>query len=351
MPTVSIEAAGEQIELEYGSGQELARRGTWVLFQVASVQELNSQRSRIEAALDLPGVVGFSVRFPWDAADITGSATSHPILTAAKAIAVGKGKALSVRFMAGAHTPARVFDAGAAYYLVSGQRVPLPWSGSTGDHNVFLREYRAYAGKLADWCRANGVTLLHFSWWGQDWAELNHGKEVRGDQGLPATGYTYAKWLSGQKAIIQIAADLSGPDLAVELPLSGYGPLSDGQSAALADEVIRLMGPDSDRFYIQANGWGPNGEWGVSGANAAQTEASFDQIWGKPVRRGLQMIQPDGYNWPVVFARLYETDATYAEVYLPSFWQIPGPTAQYNHNTAERIAQLQQEIAAFADPS
>ena len=30
--------------------------------------------------------------------------------------------------MAGAHTPKRIFDAGAAYYTsTAGQKVPLPW--------------------------------------------------------------------------------------------------------------------------------------------------------------------------------------------------------------------------------
>ena len=43
--------------------------------------------------------------------------------------------------------------------------------------------------------------------------------------------------------------------------------------------------------------------------------------------RGLQMIQPDGYRWKRVFARLDLSKATYAEVYLPSFWQVPGPSA------------------------
>ena len=41
------------------------------------------------------------------------------------------------------------------------------------------------------------------------------------------------------------------------------------------------------------------------------------------------MIQPDGYDWTKVFDRLDTVGATYAEVYLPSFWQVPGPSATY----------------------
>ena len=64
--------------------------------------------------------------------------------------------------------------------------------------------------------------------------------------------------------------------------------------------------------------------------------------------RGLQMIQPDGYDWSQVYARLDLSRATYAEVYLPSFWQVPGPTPEYNHNTEARI-QLESEIQDFAN--
>ena len=190
------------------------------------------------------------------------------------------------------------------------------------------------------WSEANEVRLLHLSWYGQDWAELNHGAEVR-----DADGYTEDKWLAGHRELIQVGARHMSSRLAVELPMSGYGPLSGGQSAALTDEVMRLAGASSDRFFIQANGWGPNGEWG---APDSTTEAQFDRIWDMPVMRGLQMIQPDGYDWSQVYARLDLTNATYAEVYLPSFWQVPGPTAAYNHNTEARIQELESEIKAFA---
>jgi hypothetical protein len=314
--------------------------GTWVLQQVSSEADLVRLRPRIEAALALPGVVGFSVRFPWDAADLTGSATTHPILELARKIADSQGKALSLRFMAGEHTPDRVFAAGAAYYLHDGEKVPLPWSNATGDHQVFLDAYDAYAGKLAAWARTHRVSLLHLSWYGQDWAELNHGAALRA-----APGYSRTTWLTGHRELIDVGVRHSGPDLTVELPLSGYGPLAGGESAALADHVIARVGPNSDRFLIQANGWDQTREWGAPNATV---ESQFDAIWDKPIRRGLQMIQPDGYNWASVFDSLDATNALYAEVYLPSFWQVPGPTAALDHNTPERVAQLEAEVKAFA---
>ncbi|WP_243058099.1 hypothetical protein [Nocardioides sp. SR21] len=324
-----------------GGSTDNAICGTWVLYQVESVSQLRTLRTKIEDALALPGVVGFSVRFPWDAADMTGTQTTTPLLDEAADIAADSGKALSIRFMAGAHTPQRVFDAGAASYLVNGNPAPLPWSNASGDHQVFLDAYRDYLAKLAAWSKAHDVRLLHLSWYGLDWAELNHGAEVRA-----APGYSQSTWLTGHEQLIDVGAQFASKNLTVELPLSGYGPLSGGQSAALADHIAERMGARVDQFAIQANGWDETQEWG---SPSAAVENDFDKIWNGPVpTRGLQMIQPDGYDWAKVYDRLATADALYAEVYLPSFWQTPGPSAAYDNNTTARIAQLENEIAAFA---
>jgi hypothetical protein len=325
------------------SGQRaaLARAacGTWVLYQVSSARSLEVLRPKIEDALSLPGVVGLSIRFPWNAVDLRGHRKNHPILRVANQIATSQGKALSIRFLAGTFTPARVFRAGASYYRSDGHKVPLPFDNGTGRHAVFLHAYDQYVGKLAAWSRKHGVRLLHLSQYGQDWAELNNGAELRA-----APGYTERKWLRGHRQLIDIAARHSSRRLAVELPLSGYGPLSEGQSAALAKKVIRTVGENNPRFFVQANGWDESGDWG---SPTQLVERHFDQIWRKPVMRGLQMIQPDGYRWDRVFDQLDRNHATYAEVYLPSFWQVPGPTALFDHNTTARIDQLQREIRAF----
>lgn len=311
-------------------GPTIAERiqGTWVLQQVGSVAELNRLRPQILAAAAWEGVVGISIRYPWNAADLTGSQTSNALLDAIADLVEESGKAGSIRFMAGRHTPGRVFDAGAANLNFNGQRAPVPWDNTSGTVQVFLDHYRDYTGRLATWCREHGFPLLHGSWYALDWAELNHGKEIRA-----VSGYTQDRWLEGHRRLISTLASHRADDLAVELPMSGYGPLSSGQSAALVDHAISVVGEDADNFYIQANGWGPNGEWG---APSQQVENDFDRIWPKPIKRGLQMIQPQDYDWGPVFARLNANDATYAEVYLPSF-------------TLAHAQQLRTEIAAFKE--
>ena len=93
--------------------------GTWVLQQVSSVTELDNYKTQIDAALSLPGVVGLSIRFPWNSVD-----TDFTLLNAGLAMARAKGKALSIRFMAGRWTPDRVFNAGSPYYVLStGEKV------------------------------------------------------------------------------------------------------------------------------------------------------------------------------------------------------------------------------------
>jgi hypothetical protein len=320
---LTVGSAGANTEVRETGELGDAICGTWVLQQVSGVADLERRRPQIAAALRADGVTGLSVRVPWKAID-----GDFAVLDKAKSIAAAQDKQVSVRFMAGRHTPARVFAAGAPYYLTSdGERVPTPFFADGSPNTVFEAAWEGLVADLAAWSRANGVRLLHLGWYGQDWAELNHGKEVR-----DTPGYSKAAWLNAHKRLVDIGARYAGADLAVELPLSGYGPLSTGDSLALAQHIASKLGGRTPAFYVQANGWGPNGEWG---APSAVIEAEFDEIWGVPVPRGLQMIQPEDYPWDVVFPRLYSVGATYAEVYLASF-------------SGARREQLLDEVAAFA---
>lgn len=312
--------------------------GTWVLQQVSSATELNNYKSQITQALDAKGTTGLSVRFPWNKADLSGADSSNALLDASRKMVddyntahPGANKLLSIRFMAGRHTPTRVFDAGAKYYIINGsEKVGIPW-GSTSTttyapNSVWVTEYDKYVGKLAAWSKSHNVHLLHLSWWAQDWAELNYGAEVRA-----VAGFSYNNWLAGHKEIIDIGVKYADDSLTVEAPLSGYGPLANGPSAALADYIISKVGQNSSKFYVQANGWNETQEWG---APDLTTENQFRKIWDKPIKRGLQMIQPQDYDWTKVYSRPVAVNASYVEVYLPSF------------NLA-RSAQLKTEIANF----
>jgi hypothetical protein len=302
--------------------------GTWVLQQVGSERELKACRSKwIDPALQTPFLRGFCLRVPWKAIDADLS-----LLQSGLAIAREHHVDYSIRFMAGRHTPARVFEKGCSYYTKRSQtgeleRVPAPFVPDGSPNVIFEQEYEALVARLAKWCREKDVHLLHLAWYGQDWAELNHGREVRA---LP--GYTFENWLRAHQRLVDIGLKYAGEGLAVELPFSGYGPCWEA-AGALADHVITKIGPSRPLFFCQANGWGPNGDWG---APRPETEAHFDRVWTRPICRGQQMIQPRDYDWPVVFPKLYQNQATYCEVYAPSF-------------TLEHKAQLAEEVRKFAE--
>ncbi|MDH7571404.1 MAG: hypothetical protein QHJ73_17645, partial [Armatimonadota bacterium] len=189
--------------------------GTWVLQQANSVEELNRLRAHpLQMALKTPYLRGFCLRAPWRAVD-----EDFALYEAGLKLAREHGVQFSVRFMAGRHTPARVFALGCpSYRNERGEAVPAPVLPDGLPNVVFEREYDRFVGRLARWCRANGVRLLHLPWYGQEWAELYHGREVRA---LP--GYTYDNWLRAHRRLLEIGLKHSGPRLSVEFPLSGHG--------------------------------------------------------------------------------------------------------------------------------
>jgi len=318
------ESSGELHAAEPTSTEAIA--GTWVLQQVTDQAELDRLLPKtIGPALKTPHIRGFSLRVPWKAID-----QDFGLLEAGWKIARDHGVSYSVRFMAGRHTPAGVFDRECRFYLGGRggrEKIPMPFMEDGSPNTVFEKEYDAFVARLAAWCRAHDVRLLHLAWYGQDWAELNHGKEVRSQ-----AGYRYENWLRAHVRLIDVGLRYAGEDLAVELPFSGYGPLTEA-AVALADHVVQRIGPSNPIFFCQANGWGPKGDWG---APTAQVEAAFDRVWRKPICRGQQAIQPGDYDWPNLFEKLVANRATYCEIYAPSF-------------TRQHKAELAREIQKFAD--
>jgi hypothetical protein len=319
----AVPSAGDLHGAEPTGAEAIA--GTWVLQQVTNQAELDRLLPKtIGPALKTPHIRGFCLRVPWKAID-----RDFGLLEAGRKIARDFQVSYSVRFMAGRHTPARVFESGCRFYLGGRggrEKIPMPFMEDGSPNTVFEKDYDAFVARLAAWCRAHDVRLLHLAWYGQDWAELNHGKEVRSQ-----TGYSYENWLRAHVQLIDLGLRYADEDLAFELPFSGYGPLTEA-AGNLTDHVIQRIGPSNPIFFCQANGWGPKGDWG---APTAQVEAAFCRVWRKPICRGQQAIQPGDYDWPNLFEKLYANRATYCEIYAPSF-------------TRQHKAELAQEIQRFA---
>ena len=273
--------------------------------QVSSLQQLNQLAGSISDVLDRFHVRGLSLRVPWDALDPT-------ILERASQLAHDAGAGLSIRVMAGRFTPAAVFDAGSPSYVVDGDRIPTPFFPDGSPNTVFEAAYTDLVTFLASYCRAHDVHLLHLPWYGQEWAELNNGAEVRSQP-----GYSPAAILEAHERLLDIAIPFAGDGLAIEYPMSGYGPLP-ALSQALTAHIVDTVGARSRLVYVQANGLDQNGDWG---APSAGTEAAMDAaVFAQPVARGEQMIQPGDFPWDRVYAGLEANGADYVEIYLPSFY-------------------------------
>lgn len=324
--------------------------GTWALQQADSYTDFyNRYRFTTANAMSYENIRGFSFRLPWKAAtDNNGLVDQFRQADAlinqyVPGTPRQSGKDYSIRFMAGRHTPQYVFDNGAYFYtLTDGTKIPKPFSDSgVAGNPAFENAYRATVSSLATWARANGVSLIHLPWYGQDWAELHNALNIRD----PNIGYSYQNWLQGHKNLIDIALEFTGPradgtNLAVEFPMSGSGPLVGNQFPAIHDlssYIQARAGVNSEKTFIQANGWGPVG-WGYGdwGATDAATEAAKDTAaWTKQVLRGEQAIQGESnYNWDTMYDMLRTNDAKYAEVYVASFRTNidPNSTAKLRSN-------------------
>jgi hypothetical protein len=269
--------------------------GTWALQQALSTTQLRSQATLISAALTTPGVRGLSIRVPWSAVD-----TDLSLLDEAHRQASAAGKPLSVRFMAGRWTPARVFTAGAYYYVNSaGERIPKPFSDTgVAGNPVFEAEYDRAVARLAAWSRTHGVGLLHLPWYGHKWAEIDNGPEVRASR-----GYSVASWLAGHQRLVDIGLAHTGSDLSIEFAMSGHwGPTPSAQRD-LANHVLVRTQQWTPLVFVQGNGLG----------------VTLGSPTTREIFRGMQMYGIGDYDWAAIYQRLDAIGATYVEVYTNSF--------------------------------
>jgi hypothetical protein len=301
--TAGLLALGTTAPATAGTAQAAAARpvdaacGTWVLEQVASAKQLEREAGGIKAALAVPGVTGFSLRISWQLLEDDPS-----ILDRGLALARARGKAFSIRFMAGRFTPARVYAAGAYSYVTrDGVRMPQPFSptGQAGNP-VFEREFKATVTKLAAWSRAHGVKVLHLPWYGFLWAEIYNDEEVERQR-----GYSWNAWLEGHKRLAQIGLNVAGKDLAVEFALSGHWGSRRSGANDVASMLIDIAGENSPKLIVQGNGMGR--------FNSSATN--------RPIAHAKQMYDGFDHDWASLYKILAEKNEQYLEVYTSSFSQ------------------------------
>jgi hypothetical protein len=315
-----------------------AVKGVWVLAgnsgtAIDGASDLEILRPNLEKALAIPGVKGFSLRVTWNSLrdDLN-------LLEQGKRIADAHGLAFSFRVLAGYRVPPSIFADGSPTYLDEqsrGRPIPAPFNQDGSPNEVFERHYDRLLQRVTTWARANGVRLVHCPWYGLAWAELNHHLGVRG-----APGYTYERWYRAHTRLFDIAIKYADESLAIELPLSGGGPTGDTVSQ-LADYFLQQLGPRSERFFFQANGWGPTGYWG---SPDPQMEMLKRRAFDRPVLRGLQSIRQGAYDWRELFTLLRNVEATYCEIYADTL-DFPGVDVM-----REEILRFSREVEREGAP-
>jgi hypothetical protein len=294
-PAVDDEELGD---IEAAAGVEL--RGTWVLHQVSSIAALDQQENALQSALARPGVVGLSIRVPWNAIEKSRGVYDFAIFARARQIA--GGKKLAIRFMAGRWTPAfrtgrtYVYDGSSSGGYGAGSVVPCPFNTDGSRNEIFLQGIRRMTAQLATWGQANGVAVLHGAWPGMLWAEV----------GVPAQmttlqGYSYAVVRDFHRAVIDHLLAQASPAMNVELPVSGYAP-----STLWRDIHLRwAANPRSGLGLLQRNDLTDRTNW---------------PAMSSPPRRAAQMYdQRNSYDWAQVYDNVRAMSGEYLEVYTPSF--------------------------------
>ncbi len=295
--------------------------GTWVLQQISTGggdggKKLADVSTGLNSALSTTSVRGLSLRYPWRDVETTMTPYDQGM-----AMAKAKNKSFTPRFMAARYTPQSVYNNGGYYYLSdlnkngtveSSERVPVPFSpaGAAGNPE-FEKAYEQHVAKLAAWSRANGVRMMHMSWYGYLWDEIDN-QYVRS-----APGYNRDAWLEGHKRLVDIALKYAGDDLAVEFPMSGHwgeGTNRDYRGGELINYMIQKSGSTAanrtQKIFVQGNGLG-NPSYGFGKPVTVS----------QPLPHGMQMFDVgDRDNWDEVYDHLLtEPKATFVEVYLPSF--------------------------------
>ena len=294
-------------------------QGTWVLQQITSRAQLSRMRPQLEAALRVRGVTGFSIRVPWTLLEPRKGHYDFRVLR--KAFRIARPKELSVRFIAGSHTPAFwrgnsfVYDGSETFGVGAGQLVPLPFNPSGGPNRIFERGWRRMVNHLAHWSRAHHLALLHLAWPGLVWSEMGVV-----DQMFSQPGYSYAQARNTHRRLLNHGFKVSTRRMHVEFPWAGFVP-----QQMYIDLKRRVMShPRNRRMILLANNL---------------TDHTSPLLHDRPLpRRAAQMLQPYLYDWSAVYDDARWMYAEYVEVYTPSF----------RAGSATARAELRREIRAFA---
>lgn len=264
--------------------------------------------------------------------------------------------------------------------IEEGAEAPL-YSGSGWYHEPFdtngvtnpvvLLAYKQLALHMHDWVMSKGtgtIPICHFgSVPGMDYAELYYAGGGQGGEYMSilhgdgdATNQAYM--VSANSDIMDACYDAAQGHYAVGFGISGLGNLAQVISPGMAQNCAD-HGAFNELMVVNANGWGPNGEWGST------VEATFDaNVWPKQTIRGVQDIHAGNQyattggrtvaHWISMFTThalyLPTRGADWCELYSDHIANLNGsvPNLQYHADLAawnQMVASAKQFNAIVTD--
>jgi hypothetical protein len=326
--------------------------GVWALKACSTVAQV--QAADVQTALQMAGVRGFSMRVPWSVWWSNGAPGDPLGLIAAAQTMVATygqpGARLRLRFVAGTSTPADVLAACRSYVgdgsdpcITSGLSAPVPFHTDGTVNSEFVALFTQEANWFYGQCLAVNAALASLPHWGDNFAELNNGAQLRG-----LTGYSYANWLTAHKALINVIDAIyaaNGFLIPYEHPLTGCGPLS-GAFPASNDIGAYLANLRGLNTYVSAQGTGLN-PWGVGfwGTTSQATEILLRAGYNNNVGHLAQMINPIAYTdtqWRQIINACISQRVIGLEVYVG---------AGFSGITAARVAEFNKYLTTARSAS
>lgn len=325
--------------------------GAWAISEVHSLTSLNNDKGNIDFALAKPGVVGYSPRIGVRSLINADGSFNPAIPNRALEIVRAHGKKLVIRIIFGKYTTNSVLNQGPT--ITSGGNIaPAPFNPGTGGPNAPLEALMdSVLRQAADWAEDKPeVEGFHMGWASLNYSEHYFGTEVQ--RLMPSQGEvsglerSKVAYVAACKRVMSIAYAILQPrGMFVAFGQSGHGPINSTTitpgSTRITHELslhaLNLGGPHSPFILVNANGFGPGGEWG-----GALESAHDRDVFGKELNVGAQDIHPANggprsvQDWQTMERNLNAVDAGPANVIWVE-WYTP-QWRQYQVDDAARAA-------------
>jgi hypothetical protein len=317
--------------------------GVWVIAQISSATAAVS--SLVGKALGTAGVVGYGPRIPANMLFNADQTMNLGVIQRHYDYAHARGKWFKPRVIWGKYTPAWAMGP-----RIAGFAGPAPYLAGGAPNVAFEAAQELLALAIAAWAAPKpDVREYDCGHCSLEYSELYNGKEIQTLYGASPT-VARERFIVAHRRLMAINHEACSPvGLPVGFGLSGHGPITEISGALAAYATTKPLGS----IYVQANGFGPDGEWGGAG-ELGQDMQVWDKIEGT-CGAGLQDISAKAPRTVAQVAKMFDNVlklqaqgvlVVYIEQY---FYQWDSGTGNF-HDTPAAYAEFIRQIGLF-EPS